>query len=239
MPWGAIASVVGGILGSEAAGDAADAQIRAGQESNATQMQMYNQNRADMQPWRQSGVNALGRLDAGFQPDGDFNRTFTAEDMYSDPGYNFRLDEGRKNLERSAASRGLLLSGGALKAIGRYGQDYASNEFGNAFNRFQLDQGNRFNRNAAIAGLGQTAVQQMGQMGSNVAQSIGQTQQGMGNARASGYVGGTNALAGGFAGAQNNYFSNQLLARLPPIGGGGGGRTYSAPWSESQPEYGY
>lgn len=236
MPWGAIASVVGGILGSEAAGDAADAQLRAGREANDTQMAMYQQSRTDQAPWREAGVNALARLNSGFQPGGDFTQTFTADDMYADPGYNFRLSEGMKALERSRAAIGSLMSGGTLKAINRYGQDYASNEYGNAFNRFQLDQGNRFNRNSALAGLGQTAVQQMGQMGANVAQSIGQTQQGMGNARASGYVGGANALAGGFAGAQNNYFANQLLNRLPmPTSN----KTYSAPWDYSQPEYGY
>jgi hypothetical protein len=60
---------------------------------------------------------------------------FRAEDLQADPGYGFRLSEGLKALERSAAARGGLLSGGTGKALTRYGQDMASQEFGNAFNR--------------------------------------------------------------------------------------------------------
>jgi hypothetical protein len=66
----------------------------------------------------------------------------------ADPGYGFRLSEGLKALERSAAARGGLMSGGAGKALQRYGQDLASQEYGNAFQRFQQDR-------AARAGLGQ------------------------------------------------------------------------------------
>jgi hypothetical protein len=60
---------------------------------------------------------------------------FRAEDLQVDPGYGFRLSEGLKALERSAAARGGLLSGGTGKALTRYGQEMASQEFGNAFNR--------------------------------------------------------------------------------------------------------
>ena len=66
----------------------------------------------------------------------------------ADPGYGFRLSEGMKALERSAAARGGLMSGGTGKALQRYGQDLASQEYGNAFQRFQQDR-------AARAGLGQ------------------------------------------------------------------------------------
>ena len=52
-----------------------------------------------------------------------------------DPGYKFRLSEGMKALDRQAAARGGLISGNALKATQRYGQDLASQEFGNAYNR--------------------------------------------------------------------------------------------------------
>lgn len=73
-------------------------------------------------------------------PYGKFNFNFEA-----DPGYQFRLDEGQKALERSASARGGVLNGGVLKAISRYGQDFASNEYDKAYGRnygeFQNDRG--------------------------------------------------------------------------------------------------
>lgn len=221
--WGAIASiagpVLGGLIGTDAASSAADSQERAAGRATDAQLQMYNQSRADSAPWRAAGVNALGRLDSGLGAGGEYTKTFSPSDLYSDPGYGFRLDEGRKAIEKSAAARGLLQSGGTLKGLDRYAQDYASNEYTNAFNRFQLDQSNRFNRNAALAGLGQTAVSQLGAQGTSVANSVGQNMIGAGNANASGYVGAANALSGGLTSAYNNYSSGQLLNRLFPQSG--------------------
>lgn len=76
---------------------------------------------------------------AGFQDMPAFN-----PDMFKeDPGYQFRLDQGMKGLNNSAAARGGLLSGAALKAADQYNQDYASGEYGNAFNRYQTTRGNK------------------------------------------------------------------------------------------------
>jgi hypothetical protein len=68
---------------------------------------------------------------------------FNADAMRDDPGYQFRLDEGQKGIERTAAARGGVLSGAAVKAAERFGQDYASNEYGNSFNRYQTTRGNK------------------------------------------------------------------------------------------------
>jgi hypothetical protein len=57
------------------------------------------------------------------------------EQVYADPGYQFRLNEGRGVLENSAAARGLLNSGGTLQDLMRWGQGFASQEYGNVFNR--------------------------------------------------------------------------------------------------------
>jgi hypothetical protein len=59
---------------------------------------------------------------------GKYAKDFSMSDFEADPGYAFRLKEGLKSLDAQAASRGGLISGAALKAAGRYGQDYASNE---------------------------------------------------------------------------------------------------------------
>lgn len=75
----------------------------------------------------------------GFDPGPAFNyREFvapTGESMLNEPGFQFRMDQGRKALESSAAGRGVLRSGGTLKDILGYGQNFASQEYGNVFNR--------------------------------------------------------------------------------------------------------
>jgi hypothetical protein len=68
---------------------------------------------------------------------------FSADMMKDDPGYQFRLSEGLKGLDHTAAARGGVLSGAAIKGAERFGQDYASNEFGNSFNRYQTQRGNK------------------------------------------------------------------------------------------------
>ena len=216
MPWGYIAgAVVSGLMGQDASSSAADAQIRSGEASNATQMAMYEQNRADMAPWRTAGVNALNTL-TGRLP--DLNRRFSMADYQQDPGYGFRLSEGIKGIDRSAAARGLLQSGGTLKGVNRFAQDYASNEYGNAYNRYNQDNSTEFNRLAALSGIGQTATQQVGNYGMSTAQNVGANQVGMGNARASGYVGSANAMNSAIGQGFNNYYANQLLNRLQPGG---------------------
>jgi hypothetical protein len=89
---------------------------------------------------------------------GDFTHNFAISDFVKDPGYDFRQQEGQRGVEASAAARGGILSGGALKAISRYNQDFASNEYGAAYNRYNSDLTNRFNRLSSLAGIGQTAT---------------------------------------------------------------------------------
>lgn len=153
----------------------------------------------------------------GQNPNSDFgslNRTFTNADFIKDPGYEFRLAEGMKGVENSAAARGGLLSGAALKAASRYNQDYSSNEFGNAANRFNTNQTNRFNRLASIAGLGQTAANQNSGNAMMTGQIVGQNQLGAGNARASGYMGQANALTGALGQGVNMYQNQQYINQL-------------------------
>jgi hypothetical protein len=104
-------------------------------------------------------------------------------DFQKDPGYEFRMAEGQKALERSAAARGGLQSGGFMKNLSRYGQDYASNEFANARNRFNEDRTLKFNRLSSIAGLGQTANNQIGSAGQNYANQVGNNMMGAANAQ--------------------------------------------------------
>jgi len=166
----------------------------------------------DREKFRMAGGNAADPM---------FGKYATAEytpEMFAkgmDPGYQFRLKEGMQGLERSAAARGGLLSGGTLKGIQRYGQDMASQEYTNAFNRYQAERTGTLNPFQAMAGQGQSTANTLTNMGMNYANQAGEAYQGAGNARASGYVGQANALNQGISGVSNLYFQNQLINRLP------------------------
>ena len=158
---------------------------------------------------------------------GLLTRSFGMDQFEADPGYAFRLSEGMKALERSAAARGGLLSGQTLKGATRYGQDMASQEYTNAFNRYQLERQARLNPLQSLMGSGQTATNQLtgaaGQLGQGLAQSYGN----LGQAQASAYVGGANAAMGGLNSIGNiaqNYYMNQMFR--PTMYGGGGALQY-------------
>lgn len=101
-----------------------------------------------------------------------------------DPGVAIRLGEGLKALERSAAAKGTLLTGGAAKGLMRFAQDYTSMEYGNAYNRAAQEQGNNFNRLFSVGQLGANATGNAQQLASGYADRIGSTQIGQGNAAA-------------------------------------------------------
>jgi hypothetical protein len=173
------------------------------------------------------------RMTGGDTGAADFGKYATAEytpEMFAkgmDPGYQFRLKEGMQGLERSAAARGGLLSGGTLKGIQRYGQDMASQEYTNAFNRYQAERTGTLNPFQAMAGQGQSTANTLTNLGSNYANQAGEAYMGAGNARASGYVGQANAIGGAIGNISNQYYQNQLLNRVFPgqtpitLGGGG------------------
>ena len=231
-------AVIGGVASNMAAGSAADAQVEAGKASNETQLAMYNQTRADQEPWRQAGAGALSQMSAGTAPGGDFNRDFTLADFQKDPGYQFRMDQGQRGLEAGAAARGGLLNGGTLKALSRYGQDYASGEYSNAYNRFNNDRTQRFNRLSSIAGTGQTAATNVGSFGTQTAANIGQTQQAMGNARASGYVGQANAINNGVSSLSNFYMQRQYMQPPSPAAAPAAAPDVQGGWGDTGTYYG-
>lgn len=110
-------------------------------------------------------------------------------DFNADLGYAFRMSEGQKAIERSAAARGGLNSGATMKALTRFGQDTASSEFNNAYNRFNADRDRRYNRLSSLAGLGQTAQAQVNQAGMNYGNNVSSNLVGMGNAAAAAKIG--------------------------------------------------
>jgi hypothetical protein len=153
----------------------------------------------------------------------------------SDPGFQFRLKQGQEALERSAAARGNLLTGGTAKDLTNYAQDYASNEYNNVYNRalnqyqqryniFQQNQANQFNRLASLTGLGQTSAGQLSSAGQNAAnsassilmnsgQQIGNALNDAAAARASGYMGSGNAWNGVLGGLGDLGMLGVLMGR--------------------------
>lgn len=184
-----------GLLGADEQAEATEsaANISAASSAAATKLQrdIYEQTRKDQEPWRLAGVNALGQLSTGTAPGGELLRPFAMTDYQADPGYAFRLKEGMRGLEQSAAARGSLLSGNTLKGITGYGQEMASQEYQNAYNRYQTGQANQFNRLASMSGLGQTATAALGQAGSAYGTNVGNiTMQGGANQANAALMGG-------------------------------------------------
>ena len=214
--WVAGATVVGSLIGAKASKSAASTQAAAAEQASDLQREIFQQTRADQEPWRQAGVNALGVMQstAGNVP-AAFK--FGAGDYQADPGYAFRLSEGQKALDRQAAARGGLISGGALKAAQRFGQEMGSQEYQNAYNRAFTGYGTDvarenqlYNRQAALAGIGQTSTNLVGQAGQNYATNVGNLMTGAGAAQAAGQVGVANALTSGM-GTYLNYSQNNAL----------------------------
>jgi hypothetical protein len=129
--------------------------------------------------------------------------------LMSAPGFQFRISEGQKALERSAAARGTLLTGGTLKAITRYGQDFASNEYNNRYNQLYGLSNLGLNAANSSANLGSSYAANAGNLYSNQANTgTGLITQGA-NAQAAGTVGGANANAGALQGV-TQAFQNAL-----------------------------
>ena len=207
----ATAVVASAVIGSASSGSAARTQAKSADRATALQREMFEKQLEMQKPWQEAGEQALNKL----IPLTDYT-PFGMDQFQADPGYAFRLSEGMKGLERSAAARGNLLSGATLKGIQRYGQDMASQEYTNAFNRYQAERQARLGPLQSLAGIGQTATQQIGQAGQNYAANAGEAMMSGAAARASGYMGGANALSGALNTGLNFYQNQQMINRMMP-----------------------
>jgi hypothetical protein len=204
--WVAGAVVGSAVIGASASRSASRAQAAAAEQGIDAQERMFERQVELSRPYREAGETALNKL----VPLATEYTPFGMAQFQADPGYGFRLSEGQKALERSTAARVGLQSGAALKAAARYGQEMGSQEFQNAFNRFQTERQARLNPLQSLAGVGQTSAQnlagQAGQMGQNIAEGLGSAAA----ARAAGYVGGANALNQGLS-TYLNYSQGQNM----------------------------
>ena len=216
----AIFSTIAGLIGqqgAQAGGNmAGDAANRAAQMNQ----QEAQRGRIALSPWSSTGESALnkinnllglGEFSSAGSNDGKIYvdpanaknlQTQALADFQTTPGYQFRMDEGVKGLDRSAASRGLLRSGAQQKAITNFGQGIASEEYGNYL-------GSLFN----LAGMGGQAVGGANNTSAGLVQGAGNMMTQGGIARGSGYAAGANALASGISkGVQNTMFGGLKLA---------------------------
>jgi len=182
MPWSFIVPAAISLFTSNeqsnAAQEAASTAGASNDRATALQQRMYEEGVARQQPYYQAGTNALAQMQAQYN---NMPAAFTGKvDLGQDPGYAFRLKEGQQALDRSAAARGGLISGGALKAAQRYGQEMGSQEYGNAYNRALTSynagvnrESTGYNRLAAMSGIGQTAANTIGGAGQTMASNVG------------------------------------------------------------------
>jgi hypothetical protein len=239
-----VAAVGGAVISSKASKKASNAQVQASKDANAAQERMFAEQNRLQEPFRQGGITAQDQImqllgiggDKAAAGYGSMAQPFGTSQFQQDPGYAFRQAEGMKALERSAAARGNLMSGSTMKGIQRFGQDLASQEYQNAFNRYQVERAAKLNPLQSLMGSGQSAANVMtsaaGQMGQNQASNIYNA----GQARASGYIGSANALTnalgqiGSYASAAP--MNNAIMGyynRGSAGGGSAGGGPYNTP----------
>jgi hypothetical protein len=242
---------------ANAADTAAELQKQEADNSLAFQNKEWETQQSNLAPWLTAGKGALSNLTGLLSTPGQglltpFSSTFTPPTSVTeanDPGFKFREQEGEGALENSAAANGSLLSGNTLEAQQKFGQDFASNEYSNVYNRalqnfdtnygvFENNQTNTFNRLAALSGVGQTAATTLGTEGQQAATNVGNidlttgAQQGQqlnnaAAATASGYIGGANAWGGALSGTSSNLTQLAMLNSL--LNGSGGGTVRDTP----------
>jgi len=208
--WVAGAVAVSGYLGSQAAKEGAEEQAGATRFAGDLSQRQYEQTRADQMPFLEAGKTALNQL----IPLASNYKPFDYNAMTADPGYGFRLSEGQKALDRQAAARGGLISGSALRAATRYGQEMGSQEYTNAFNRYQAERNAQLNPLQSLAGMGQTTAGNLGSMGAANAATMGNYATSGAAAQAAGRVGQTNAITGGLGTYLNYRQGNNLVDAL-------------------------
>jgi hypothetical protein len=244
------AAIIGGgaLVSAYATNKASKVQAGAARQGIEAQEAALNRQIELNEPFREAGLASQNRLmtllgirspaataggaasefvtDPNSPDFGKYARDFSMSDFEADPGYAFRLSEGVKALDRSAAARGGLLSGATLKGSQKYGQEMGSQEYQRAYDRYQTNRANQLNPLMGYAtgpGASATAASTaaVGNFGNAAATGYGN----IGQARASGYVGGANALNSAL-GTGINYYQNRQYMNMLPYGGGGQGYNY-------------
>ena len=208
---------------AKAATQAAQVQSQAADRAAQLQQQQYEQSRQDFAPYRDAGSGALNQLSelASQAPEVAPEYSYKDFNYQQDPGYQFRLDEGNKAIDRAAAARGGYDSGSTLKALTKYGQDYATNDYAGAKDRYNTDRNfdynafsdiwnrktqgknDQFNMLQNIASMGSGATNNLASLGASAANNRGNLMTGAADATAGGMTTAADARASGTVGAAN------------------------------------
>lgn len=246
---GTALSGLSGLFGAGASQKASQAQSQASMMSamlqaqqaaaaQAAQERMYREGVERMEPFRLGGVAATNRMlelygiggDKNAAGYGSYAQPFSMADYQADPGYNFRVQEGQRAIDRSAAASAGLQSGNALRAAARYGHEMGSQEYGNAYNRFFQQRELQMRSLQGLASPGSSMAASGAhigaQTGANIAntmigagQAMGQGIEQAGAARASSYMGGASALQGALGGIGQNLMAYGMMSRMRPYAG--------------------
>ena len=229
----AVGGITSAVLGSNAASNAASTQANAEEYAANEMEQQYQQTRADLLPYNQTGQAANAAITAM----GPFAFNPTMTQLENSPGYQFNLYQGFKATQNAAAARGLGVSGAAEKGAAAYASGLAGNQyqnlFSNALNTYQENLG----KLQTQANLGENAAAQTGAYGTQTASNIGQTAVGAANAEAAGTIGSTNAITNGLTSSLGGISNALLMSQL--FGGGPGmyGSVYAYDQNPGNPVY--
>jgi hypothetical protein len=236
MTWGITAGqafmggsvLLGGLISGSGAQSAARIQADAANRSADLQKEMFDEQKRLSEDYRQAGLTGQNRLmeliglgdNTGSARFGQYAKDFSMQDYQQDPGYTFRLNEGLKQINSQARARGGAVGGRTMMGIQDYAQGLASQEYGNAFNRYQTNRANQLQPLGSLMSSGQAAAAgqaaQAGQYGVNAGNMMGQA----GQAMAAGRMGSANTMGNALASMGSMYqnqsnFNNWLKQQQP------------------------
>lgn len=214
MPWGVAAAAVAAYGSYAASQNAKKGQQHAADAAMAATQQNYDRTKTDLQPYITAGGNALGTMQA--LNNGDYSAFKVS------PDYQFALTQGLQGLDRSAAARGSLYSGGHSADILNFASGLASRNYGDFYNRL-----------AGLAQTGQSAASNLGSVGTGNAATIGSASMYAANANANAAYNNASTL-GNFAGQAANAFGNWYGNQGSPTSS-----SYSLGGNGAQPYQGY
>lgn len=199
---------------ASAAKEASQLQYQSTQDAARQQREMFDILNAQQAPYRQAGYGALNQINTMLP---QFTKEFTSADLIKnlDPSYQFMLQQGL-----GATGQAMNVGGGGSNvdlARQKFAQEYAKTGAQQAFNNYQSQQSNIYNRLSNLAGIGQAAQTQSNTLGSNTANALSQLGIGGASALGAGQVGAANAMSGAYGGIGNALTLSSLLS---PQGGG-------------------
>jgi hypothetical protein len=151
---------------------------------------------------------------------GSLLKRFTGDDLASEPGYQFGLQQGQKGIDRRALSGGRYFSGAALKEAARYGNDYAGTKYGEAFNRDASQKRQAYDFLSGQSSGGQNAATMTANAGSQMAGQVGANTTALGNAQGAAQIAQGNAYGNALTNAAGTYNQGLLMDRI--LGGNSG-----------------